>query len=103
LPAAAHGVLLESKPGARETAREVRGLSLRFNSRLEPAFSRLRLTGPSGEPVLLQAVPPAGEPNRLTAALPALGPGMYTVHWRVLTVDGHITHGNLRFQVGERR
>jgi methionine-rich copper-binding protein CopC len=103
LLAAAHGVLLESKPAARETAREVRGLMLRFNSRLEPAFSHLRLTGPSGEPVLFQAIPSAGAPNRLTAALPTLDPGIYTVHWRILTVDGHITHGNFWFQVVERR
>lgn len=102
-PAVAHGVLIESTPRADEAARDVKAVTLRFNSRVEPAFSQLRLTGPSGELVPLQATPSAAEPNRVAAALPPLGPGTYTVHWRILTVDGHVTHGSFRFQLHERR
>ncbi len=78
-------------------------LDLRFNSRIEPAFSALLLTGPSGEQVRLRAgfSEPEG-PNRLAALLPPLGPGLYTVHWRVLTVDGHVSHGSFSFRVAER-
>lgn len=98
--APAHGVLLESSPRSRETVASVKRLDLRFNSRIEPAFSRVRLVDPSGEPLPLQAVPyGAAEPNRLQAAVPDLRPGQYTVHWRVLTVDGHITEGVFSFRI----
>lgn len=102
--APAHGVLLESSPRSRETVASVKQLDLRFNSRLERAFSHLRLAGLSGEQVSLEAVPSeTAGPNRLRAGLPPLGPGLYTVHWRILTVDGHVTQGNFSFRIAERR
>lgn len=69
--ALAHAVLLESTPRARDAVSEARRLDLRFNSRLEPAFSQLRLTWPSGEHVPLQVGFSRAAPNRLTASLPA--------------------------------
>jgi methionine-rich copper-binding protein CopC len=35
--------------------------------------------------------------------LKALGPGSYTIEWRVLSVDTHVTDGVLRFTVGPAR
>jgi methionine-rich copper-binding protein CopC len=103
-PAAGHGILLESAPQARETVAVVKRLDLRFNSRIEPAFSGVRLIAPSGEEMRLHAVvsEPAG-PNWLTASLPPLGPGLYTVRWRVFTVDGHLSNGSFAFRVAARR
>lgn len=103
-PAAGHGVLLESVPQAREIVTVVKRLDLRFNSRIEPAFSAVRLTGPANERVAL----PTGaskvtEPDRITVVLPPLAPGPYTVHWRVFTVDGHLSNGSFAFRVAERR
>ncbi|MBI2153363.1 MAG: copper resistance protein CopC, partial [Candidatus Rokubacteria bacterium] len=37
------------------------------------------------------------------ASLPALGPGGYTVHWRILSVDGHVSDGRFSFELAERR
>jgi methionine-rich copper-binding protein CopC len=37
------------------------------------------------------------------ASLSALDPGLYTVHWRVLTVDGHLTHGSFSFRISPPR
>lgn len=103
-PAGGHGVLLESVPRARETIAVVKRLDLRFNSRIEPAFSGLRLIGPSGEEMQLDAVvSETAGPNWLTASLPPLEPGLYTVRWRVLTVDGHLSGGSFSFRVAERR
>lgn len=47
-PAAGHGVLLESVPRASETVAVVTRLDLWFNSRMEPAFSKVRLTPSHG-------------------------------------------------------
>jgi len=102
--ARAHGVLLESRPGAQETVAVAPRLDLRFNSRIEPAFSQVHLTGPSGEVMRLPTVvSETAGPDRLTAALPQLVPGLYTVDWRVFTVDGHLSHGRFSFRVGEPR
>jgi len=35
-------------------------------------------------------------------ALPPLAPGLYTVHWRIFTRDGHLSHGRFSFQVAGR-
>jgi methionine-rich copper-binding protein CopC len=103
-PARAHGVLLESRPAAQETMTVARRLDVRFNSRIEPAFSEVRITAPSGKAMRLHAVvSEAAGPGRLTAALPPLEPGLYTVHWRIFTVDGHLSHGNFSFRVADRR
>jgi methionine-rich copper-binding protein CopC len=100
----AHGVLLESRPGAQEAVTVAPRLDLRFNSRIEPAFSELRLTGPYGDAMRLhRVVSETAGPDRLPAALPPLGPGFYTVDWRVLTVDGHLSHGRFSFRVGGPR
>ncbi len=102
--ASAHGVLLESRPGAGETVTATSRLDLRFNSRIEPAFSGVRLTAPPGEAMRLHTmVSEAAGPARLTAPLPPLEPGLYTVDWRVFTVDGHLSHGRCSFRVSEPR
>jgi len=103
-PAAAHGILLESTPRSGETvAAGVPRVDLRFNSRIEHALSQILLTGPLGERVPLPAGPSkkAG-PDRLAVPLTILPPGLYTVHWRVFTVDGHLSHGRFSFQIAQR-
>jgi methionine-rich copper-binding protein CopC len=43
------------------------------------------------------------EPSRLSVRLRPLGPGSYTVKFRVLSVDGHIVEEQFPFTVRERR
>ena len=38
-------------------------------------------------------------PLLLRASLQPLEPGIYTVVWRVLSVDGHVTEGRFTFRV----
>lgn len=103
LPVLAHGVLLESRPAARQTVTAAPRLDLRFNSRIEPAFAHVRLAGPSGKAIRLHTVvSEAAGADRLTAPLPPLEPGLYTVHWQVFTVDGHLSEGSFSFRVAER-
>jgi methionine-rich copper-binding protein CopC len=37
--------------------------------------------------------------DMLIYTLPPLEPGSYRVEWKALSVDGHITHGVLKFEV----
>lgn len=42
---------------------------------------------------------PAVAEKTLRVALPALTPGIYTLAWRVLTADGHVSSGAVHFTI----
>lgn len=99
--AQAHAKLSRSDPPAAATLRaapaEVR---LWFTENLEPAFSgahlldgeRKRVDGADGR---VDAVNGA----LLRVALPPLAGGRYTVVYRVVSVDSHVTSGELTFRI----
>lgn len=103
LPAAAgaHAVLVRSAPPARATLRVPPGRAqLWFSERLEPGYSTLSVWSGGAQ---VDAGPPAvaGDDARLlSVALPPLGGGVYTVRYRVLSVDGHVAEGAYSFTVG---
>ena len=70
-------------------------LSLRYNSRIDAARSRIALTAPGGGEQVLH-IAHGDSPDTLTADV-ELVPGPYVLRWQVLAVDGHITRGELRF------
>jgi copper resistance protein C len=41
-------------------------------------------------------------PDKLTADLDGVTPGAYKLRWQVLSVDGHISRGDVPFTVKER-
>ncbi|HEV2123026.1 MAG TPA: copper resistance protein CopC, partial [Chloroflexota bacterium] len=43
---------------------------------------------------------PPDNAQSLVTALPELRPGIYTVVWRVLSIDGHVVRGVFAFSVG---
>lgn len=97
----AHAKLSRSDPAAASTRRgtppEAR---LWFTESLEPAFSaahlldgeRRRVAGAEGRVDAMDAA-------LLRMTLPALGPGRYTIVYRVVSVDSHVTAGELHFRV----
>ena len=99
--AEAHAKLSRSDPAGgsalRASPAEVR---LWFTENLEPAFSaahlldgeRRRVDGIEGGVDAVNAA-------LLRMALPPLGPGRYTVVYRVVSVDSHVTAGELTFRV----
>jgi methionine-rich copper-binding protein CopC len=101
LPAAAraHAVVIEAQPrvNATVTAGEVT-IRLRYNSRLDVARSRLVLTTPGGATVQLTPQSGGGV-DELVAIAPARAAGGYRVRWQVLTLDGHLTRGDIPFRV----
>ncbi len=97
----AHAVLVRSTPAARATlSGPPERVSLWFNERLEPAYSRLSVWDAGGRQVdgADAAVDPA-EPTRLSVSVPGLAPGTYMVKYRVLSVDGHLVESQYSFTV----
>lgn len=97
--ASAHAIIVESAPAVDAL---VKGpdvpVVLRFNSRIDRERSRLILTGPDGKAQTL-GTSDASPPDLLKADASGLQPGAYTLRWQVLAVDGHITRGDIPFQV----
>lgn len=99
-PARAHALVLESSPRANEVlAASPSRILLRFNSRIEKRLSSVRVTGPAGRPIPLPVAAPDPSPDRLVVPVPSLSPGAYLLRWKVLSTDGHVTEGVLRFNV----
>ena len=104
LPAAAHAIVLESVP-ARDAVleRAPERVILRFNSKIEKRLTRVTIGARHGtpSPVSIASDDPGGDqqPDRLVVPLRPLPPGGYVLRYKVLSADGHITEGVLRFTV----
>ncbi len=96
----AHAELLlaEPPPGA-QLAASPRLLRLTFGEALSSA-SGLTLRDNDFQPVtgLTPRVAP-DELNRLFSPLPPLSPGVYTVEYAAVSVDGHVVNGSYEFAV----
>jgi copper transport protein len=97
--AVAHTGLRRSEPakGSRLTAAPAR-ISLWFTARPQLPFSRIRLTGPTGE-VQLDALVADTASGFHADILGAVGPGQYTVHWQTASADGHPIRGEFTFVI----
>ena len=97
--ARAHAILVASQPAANtELAGPDVDFRLEFNSRIDAARSSLQLAKDGGElaPLPLGEVT---EPNFLAAKAAGLAPGAYRLRWQVLSVDGHVSRGDVKFKV----
>lgn len=96
-----HAALVRASPPSRAViARSPERVQLWFNERLEAAFSRLSVVDANGRPVEA-GEPRVGpdDPKRFSVDLPPLAPGIYTVRYRVLSVDGHIVESQFSFTI----
>ena len=100
-PVEAHAKLARSEPAAASTLRHAPGeVRLWFTEILEAAFSsahlldgeRRRVDGADGKVDGTNAA-------LLRMTLPALGAGSYTVVYRVVSIDSHVTAGELSFNI----
>ena len=99
LAAMAHAIVVGSSPGPKASvAGPDVALKLDFNSRIDKARSSFELVGPDGA---VSRVPVAldGAPGVLEATATGLAPGAWRLRWQVLSVDGHITRGDIPFNV----
>ena len=98
-PCEAHAVLIDAMPAANRT---VQGpavtIRLRFNARVDAARSRVRVVCPD-QTVKTVALRPQSNPGILDSEITGLTKGPYRLQWQVLSGDGHITRGEVPFQV----
>lgn len=101
--ASAHAFLDRAEPRVGSTVHPAPPeLKLWFSQELEPAFSTVKVLDPAGKRVdsANARVDPADR-SLLRVSLQALGPGVYTVVWRVVSMDTHATEGEFVFHVGK--
>ncbi len=96
-PAQAHAILLNSQPEPQAAMPPgPASISLKFNSKIDHARSRIALRANGAETTL--PIDPASAADSV-AVKATLSPGDYVVRWQVLAVDGHITRGDVPFSV----
>ena len=97
----AHAILLGSDPvhGAILDASPLR-VEFRFNAAIEQAVTRVDLLDLNKTATPLRTV--ESGIDRVVVALPRLSPGVYTVVYKVLARDGHVTEGFIRFTIRGR-
>lgn len=95
----AHAILIDStpKPTSRVRGSEV-DFNLRFNVRIDAGRSRIRLVKPDGTTSTL-TIMSQSKPGILQAHAGGLKPGTYKLEWQVLASDGHMSHGEIPFEV----
>ena len=100
--AAAHAQLVFSTPPPNASLlASPRFLSMTFSEAIDPASASVRLLDRLQQPVAgIEAVRPDGTGSIVSVGLPPLGPGLYTVSYRVTSaVDGHVSAGTWAFLV----
>jgi len=101
LPATAHAIIIKSDPVGGSTVPGPKvAIRLQYNSRIDAQRSRLSIGFPDGRERTLSLLPQPGV-DSLAAEADHLAPGAYRLHWQVLSVDGHITRGDIPFRVTE--
>lgn len=95
----AHAVLVGATPPANGTvAGPDIDVQLRFNARIDAARSSLRVVLPD-QSIRVLTLGSQSSPATLTSRITGLPAGMYRLQWQVLAGDGHITRGEVPFQV----
>ncbi len=101
-PVGAHAVLVESAPENGAALRDSpRAIVLRFNATLERAVTFIDLVDLDQVKMALTASSDSSD-NEVVARVPPLQPGVYSVVYKVLARDGHVTEGSIRFTILER-
>jgi len=99
-PAAeAHAIIVSAQPAVNSTvARGTMPIRLLFNSRIDVAHSRLSLQRPDGKVENVGLASGAAD-DSLAGLANVQAEGRWTLHWLVLSLDGHITRGEVSFFV----
>lgn len=100
-PAWAHAGLLASDPKDEsvlaETPREV---VLQFSEKVELNFSSVQITDVTGKRVdAAKLLPDANHPTWVHVPLAGPALGRCELNWRMVSVDSHVTKGNIAFTI----
>jgi methionine-rich copper-binding protein CopC len=97
--ACGHATLVAARPAMNSSLAPGKlEIRLEFNSRIDRLRSRLSLLRPDGTVAEIASVPDRAQ-NVLAARVDATMTGGWKLDWQVLSLDGHITRGALRFSV----
>jgi len=101
-PALAHAHLVRSTPAANAQLHTgPRTITLTFNERLVPSFSKFELTMPAHDMKVPVQTAISRDGKRIVGTLRSpLMKGSYTVAWTAAGADGHKMTGTLSFKVG---
>jgi methionine-rich copper-binding protein CopC len=98
--ARAHAALVRSVPGSRSVLTQApTSLDLCFNEAVELKFSSVTLEDAKGTTVLLGELQAGSDPKCIKAPIRTIGSGVFTVHYRVLSQDGHVVEYGYQFSV----
>jgi len=103
-PAAfAHAHLVRATPAEGATVKSPPNeVTLKFNEKLEPAFSSAVIRDSAGKQVdKADAQVDKADRTVVRVSVPPLNPGVYAVEWRAMSSDTHKINGNFTFRVGE--
>lgn len=92
-----HAVLIESNPPHQATLHtSPETFLLRFNAALEQVITQVYLIDPDKNETPLEKVDES-KTDRIVVRVPPLSPGVYTILYKVLARDGHVTEGRVLF------
>jgi methionine-rich copper-binding protein CopC len=95
----AHAILMSSNPAPNSTVSgQELDIVLHFNSRIDAARSLLILALPDGKTQSLTILKSAA-PELMEAKALHLAAGRYAIRWQALASDGHISRGEIPFNV----
>jgi methionine-rich copper-binding protein CopC len=100
-PVSAHAFLDTASPRVGSRVAIAPGeVRLSFSEPVEAAFCTVTIAGPPGFGGAERPKGGPGDRRILIAPLRApTPPGRYVVHWRVVSVDSHVTQGDFQFEV----
>jgi methionine-rich copper-binding protein CopC len=99
-PALAHTKLIGSTPAANATVHSPRTITLTFNERLVPAFSKFELTMPAHDMTIPVTTTVSRDGKQIVGTVTsALMKGTYRITWIAAGADGHRMTGTVNFQV----
>jgi len=99
----AHPRVVSATPAVGGTVKTAPSeVTIRFNEKLEPAFSSVTIRDSTGKQV------DKGDPQvdkadhrKIRVSLPPLAPGAYKVEWRAVAADTHKVEGDFTFRIGQ--
>jgi methionine-rich copper-binding protein CopC len=95
----AHAIVVKSTPAANSTVPAgTLEVAIAFNTRLDRARSRLVLADPAGEAAPVPLRRDSGATS-IHGRADLANPGRWKLRWQVLAADGHITRGEIPFNV----
>lgn len=99
--ASAHAHLVKSTPAADATVAAPKTISLTFNEKLTPAFSKFELVMPAMNAMAVPVKTTVSKDGLTIVGTPqaTLTPGVYKINWHAASSDGHKMDGTVDFTV----